>query len=200
MSGSWVAIEGGEACGKSTQARRLADRVGALLTREPGGTPLGAQLRALLLDPATGSLDARAEALLMLADRAQHTTEVLRPALVEGRRIVSDRSAGSTLAYQGFGRGLAIEELRRVSGWASGDLWPDLTVLLDLPLEAATARVADAPDRFEREADGFHAAVHEGFRALAAADPVGWAVVDGRGSIEDVGARIDAVVAERLGW
>lgn len=199
MSGRFVVFEGGEACGKSTQARLLADHLGAVLTHEPGGTPLGQELRRLLLDPASGAIDERAEALLMLADRAQHVATLIRPELREGRHVVSDRFAGSTLAYQGHGRGLPIDELRRLSAWASGDVHPDLTILLDVPLQVAAARAGAEPDRFEAEGGGFHARVRQGFRDLAAADPVGWAVVDGTGSIDEVTASVRSVLHDRLG-
>ena len=198
MKGRFVVFEGGEACGKSTQARVLADALGAVLTREPGGTPLGAELRRLLLDPASGELDIRAEALLMLADRAQHVASVVRPELLAGRHVVSDRFAGSTLAYQGYGRGLNVEELAHLSGWATGELWPDLTILLDVPLSVAAARVGEAPDRFEQAGEGFHTRVHEGFRFLAADDPDRWTVVDGTGTVDEVAERVRAVVRDQL--
>ena len=199
MKGRFVVFEGGEACGKSTQARVLADALGAVLTREPGGTPLGAELRRLLLDPASGELDIRAEALLMLADRAQHVASVVRPELLAGRHVVSDRFAGSTLAYQGYGRGLNVEELAHLSGWATGELWPDLTILLDVPLSVAAARVGEVPDRFEQAGEGFHTRVHEGFRFLAADDPDRWTVVDGTGTVDEVAERVRAVVRDQLG-
>ncbi|MBK9180251.1 MAG: dTMP kinase [Acidimicrobiales bacterium] len=197
--GRFIAFEGGEGSGKSTQAALLAERLGAVLTREPGGTPLGRRLRALLLDPATGSVDARAEALLMAADRAQHVAEVVRPALVGGRHVVSDRYAGSSIAYQGHGRGLEPEEIRRLSHWATGGLWPDLILLLDVPPEVAAARVGADLDRFEAEGAGFHQRVAAGFRAQAAADPARWVVIDGRGGVAEVAARVAAAVGERLG-
>jgi dTMP kinase len=130
VAGRFIAFEGGEGTGKSTQARRLAERLGARLTREPGGTPAGDRIRALLLDPSTGELDARAEALLLAADRAQHVATVIRPALDAGEDVVTDRYEGSSLAYQGHGRGLPLEEVLRISGWATGGLRPDLVVLL----------------------------------------------------------------------
>ncbi|HZA87181.1 MAG TPA: dTMP kinase, partial [Acidimicrobiales bacterium] len=123
--GRFVVLEGGEASGKSTQAARLAERLDAVLTREPGGTAIGAGLRDLLLDARTTGLADRAEALLMAADRAQHVAEVIRPALAAGRHVVSDRYVGSTLAYQGFGRGLPVDELRRLSAWAAHGVEPD---------------------------------------------------------------------------
>lgn len=193
-------MEGGEACGKSTQAARLASVLGAVLTREPGGTALGARLRALLLDPATSGLDPRAEALLMAADRAQHVAEVVAPALSAGRHVVTDRFVGSSLAYQGFGRGLALDDVARLSSFATEGLVADLSVLLVVPPAEARRRLGEAGrDRFESEPPGFHARVAEGFRASAGADPARWVVVDGTGSPDDVAARVRDAVRERLG-
>ncbi len=191
---TFIALEGGEGSGKSTQARLLAEALGAVLTHEPGGTEIGATIRRLVLDPATEGLDARAEALLMLADRAQHVATVIRPALERGRVVVTDRFSGSTLAYQGYGRGLDLEALAATSRWASGGLEPDVVVLLDV----AVGRTGGVPDRMESEEDGFHVRVAEGYRALAAADPVRWAVVDGSGSVEEVAALVWKAVHERL--
>jgi dTMP kinase len=198
LTGRFIALEGGEASGKSTQAAGLAARLGAVLTREPGGTALGGAIRSLLLDDVTASMDPRTEALLLAADRAQHVAEVVRPALDAGRDVVSDRSAGSSLAYQGFGRGLPLEEVRHLSSWATCDLWPDLVLLVVVPPEVAAARTTAAPDRLEAAGVEFHRRVAEGFRALADADPGRWVVIDGTGSVADVAARIDAAVAERL--
>ena len=184
-----IAFEGGEACGKSTQAGLLASRLGAVLTREPGGTAVGERVRAVLLDPAVGGLDARAEALLMAAARAQHVAEVVAPALAAGRDVVTDRFSHSSLAYQGYGRGLPLEEVRRLSDWATGGLWPDVVVLLDLPADVAEARRGH-PDRFEAEGREFHRRVEAGFRELAGADPGRWRVVDATGTIEEVAARV----------
>lgn len=197
--GRLVALEGGEASGKSTQAALLATALGAELTREPGGTPLGRALRDLLLSTAGPAVDARAEALLVVADRAQHAAAVLEPALSAGRWVVSDRYAASTLAYQGYGRGLDVEQLRRLCSWASGGLWPDLTVLLDVPAGTAAARRARGPDRFEAEDPDFHVRVAKGYLALARAEPACWAVVDGSGPCEVVAAAVATVVADRLG-
>ena len=188
-----IAFEGGEACGKSTQAALLASRLGAVLTREPGGTAVGERVRALLLDPAVSGLDARAEALLMAAARAQHVKEVVAPALAAGRDVVTDRFSHSSLAYQGHGRGLPLDEVRRLSDWATGGRWPDVVVLLDLPPEEAVAR-RGRPDRFEAESAEFHRRVEAGFRRLASAEPDVWRVVDGRGTVDEVAGRVwDAV-------
>jgi dTMP kinase len=196
--GRLIALEGGEASGKSTQARLLAASLGALRTREPGGTDIGRRIRAVVLAPDLGDLDGRAEALLMAADRAQHVAEVLEPALARGTDVVTDRFSGSSLAYQGFGRGLDIEEVRRLSAWAAGGLEPDLIVLLDVPLEIAARRRTAVDDRMEAEDATFHARVADGYRALAAADPDRWAVVDGTGPPDDVAERVSKVVAEHL--
>jgi len=196
--GRFIAFEGGEACGKSTQAARLADALDAVLTREPGGTAIGAQLRAVLLDPATVDLSARAEALLMAADRAQHVAEVIEPALAAGRHVVTDRFAGSSIAYQGHGRGLPVEEIRDLSMWATGGVWPDLVILLDVPPAEADRRLGAARDRMEAEPVSFHDAVIEGFRAQATAEPQRWVVIDGTPSIEVVSAAVVAAVVERL--
>jgi len=186
-----VVFEGGEGSGKSTQAALLATRLGAVLTREPGGTEIGSRIRAVVLDAAVGAaLDVRAEALLMAADRAQHVAEVIRPALSAGRDVVCDRFTGSTLAYQGYARGLPVDELSWLSAWATGELEPDVVILLDVPSEVAVSRMKTEPDRMEAAGDDFHRRVVEGYRALAAADPGRWRVVDGSGSVEEVEARV----------
>ena len=198
--GRLVAFEGGEACGKSTQAARLAEALGAVLTREPGGTVLGTRLRALLLDVDTAGLDPRAEALLLAADRAQHVAEVVAPALGAGRHVVTDRFAGSSLAYQGAGRGLDLGAVASLSAFATGGLAPDLNVLLLVPPAEARRRLGEAGrDRFESEPPGFHARVAAGFAALAAADPARWAPVDATGPPDEVAERVRDAVRERLG-
>lgn len=196
--GKFVVLEGGEGCGKSTQARRLAARLDAVLTREPGGTAIGEQVRGLLLDRAMGGLDPRAEALLMAADRAQHVAEIVRPALDTGRHVVSDRYVHSSMAYQGYGRGLPVEEVHDISAWATHGLWPDVVVLLDVPGDVAQRRLGTL-DRFEAEGGGFHERVVAGFRAMAAEDPDLWVVVDGVGTVDEVAARILAAVGDRIG-
>lgn len=201
MTGArFIAFEGGEASGKSTQAARLASALGALLTREPGGTELGSHIRRLVLRPdAGGPVSARAEALLLAADRAQHVSEVIRPALAAGRDVVSDRYAGSSLAYQGYGRDLGLSEMRRLSDWASAGLWPDLVILLEVPVAVAKRRLAATgagPDRLEAAGDEFHQRVADGFRALAQACPETWRVVDGTGDPDMVFAQVQRVVAE----
>ncbi len=193
-----MVLEGGEGCGKSTQASLLAERLGAVLTREPGATEVGERIRALVLDPASTDLDARAEALLMTAARAQHVAEVIRPALEEGRHVVSDRFTGSLLAYQGYGRGLPLDDLRSLSRFATGGLDADLVVLLDLPPAVAAQRGGVRPDRLESAGGAFHQRVRQGFAALAAADPGRWVVVDAGGSPSEVAGRVWAVTRARL--
>jgi dTMP kinase len=194
-----IAIEGIDGSGKSTQARLLADFLGALLTHEPGDTALGSRLRTLLLDASGSDITVRAEALLMAADRAQHVAEVVAPALDAGRWVVTDRFSASTLAYQGYGRGLDVEELRSLAGWAAGGLTPDLTVLVDLPSELAPTRRGQTADRLERLDAGFHERVRHGYLDMASADPVGWVVVDGVPARDDVAAAVRDAVTERLG-
>lgn len=198
--GTYVAFEGLEGCGKSTHVARLAERLGAVATREPGGTPVGAALRAAMLDPANTSLSPRAEALLMAADRAQHVAEVVRPALEAGRHVVSDRSVYSSLAYQGHGRRLGEDAVRRVNDWALDGTWPDLVVLIDVPLDVLAERMKKRDlDRFEREDRAFFERVHAGFLSMAAAEPARFAVVDGTPPKDELHATIAATVAARLG-
>lgn len=187
--GRFVAFEGGEACGKSTQATRLAQSIDALLTREPGGTALGEEVRALLLH-ADHDVDARAEALLMAAARAQHVREVIEPALRGGRHVVTDRFTASSLAYQGGGRGLALDEVRALSAFATDGLEPDLYVLLDLDPAAAAARRTRAQDRMESAGDEFHRRVRDAFLVLAAEDPDRWLVLDAAGAVDDLAAAV----------
>jgi dTMP kinase len=180
--GVFVVFEGGEGAGKSTQVKRLAAALEdkgheVVVTREPGATPVGAQIRALLLDPTT-SLSARAEALLYAADRAQHVAIVIRPALERGAVVISDRYVDSSLAYQGAGRELDTDEVAELSRWATGGLRPDVTVLLDIDPAVGLARATGSPDRIEQESLAFHRAVRQGFLDLAAAEPARYLVVN----------------------
>jgi dTMP kinase len=197
--GRFIVFEGGEGCGKSTQAALLAERLDALLTREPGATAVGAKLRELVLSMGTEGLDDRAEALIMAADRAQHVTEVVEPALESGRHVVCDRYIGSSVAYQGYGRGLDPDMVRAVSGWAAGGLWPDLVVLLLVPDAVARGRIGTARDRIEAAGEEFHRRVIDGFREQAADEPEHWVEVDGTGTPEEVGERVLDAVADVLG-
>ena len=198
--GCYIAFEGSEGSGKSTHARRLAVELDAVLTFEHGGTPIGKLVRAILADPANSEMTDKTEALLIAADRAQHIEQVVRPALEAGRDVVSDRSIYSSLAYQGYGRGLPLDEVRAVNEWAIDGCWPDLVVLLDVPAEQLAHRMRRRElDRFERSGPEFYARVAEGFRRLAAADPKRWVVVDGRGSIQEVANAVRDAVRERVG-
>lgn len=196
----YIAFEGAEGCGKSTQARRLAEQIDAVLTRETGGTAIGRRLREILHDVDVTDLDDHAETLIVAADRAQHVAEVVRPALAAGRHVVSDRSVYSSLAYQGYGRGLPVDEVRAVNQWALGDTWPDLVVLLTVPPAVAAERMSRRElDRFEQAGDEFHDRVDAGFAEMAAADPHRWLVVDASGPVDAVARRIRDGVTERLG-
>jgi len=197
--GFFIAFEGGEGTGKSTQAGRLADRIGATLTREPGGTPVGEQIRSLVLDPGL-AVAPRTEALLMAAARAQHVADVIWPALASGRHVVTDRFTGSSLAYQGLARGLGVAEVAALSAFATDGLVPDAVVLLDLPVAAAAARLTGERDRMEREALDFHERVTEGFRTLASAHADTWLVVDASDPVDDVERAVWAALAPALGW
>jgi dTMP kinase len=196
----YIAFEGAEGCGKSTQAGRLGEALDAVITRETGGTPIGRRLREILHDTSVTDLDDHAETLIVAADRAQHLAEVVRPALAAGRHVVSDRSVYSTLAYQGYGRGLPIEDVRRINEWAVGKTWPDLVVLLTVPDDVTAERMRRRQlDRFEQAGDDFHRRVDNGFAEMAAADPAHWIVVDASGPKDVVAKRIRNAVRERLG-
>jgi dTMP kinase len=198
--GRLLALEGIDGSGKTTQARALSAALGARLTHEPGATALGVALRRLLLAPEAPPISLRAEALLMAADRAEHVSVLVAPALAGGEWVVSDRFSGSTLAYQGYGRGLNIAALGRIVEWAAAGLAPDLSILVDVPVDVAQNRLApSAPDRFERLGPGFAHSVREGFLALATADPAHWVVVDGTTDPASLSARILATVHERVG-
>ena len=199
-AGRYIVLEGAEGCGKSTHAARLAAALDAVLTRETGGTAIGQRIREILHDTSVTNLSDRSEALLVAADRAQHIDEVVRPALAEGRHVVSDRSVYSSLAYQGYGRGLDLAEVRAINTWAMHGAWPDLVVFIDVDEEslAQRMRLRDL-DRFERAGDAFHARVRAGFREMAAADPLHWVTIDGTAAKDDVQAAICVAVAERLG-
>lgn len=218
----FLVVEGGDGAGKSTQVERLASFLrdagrDPVVTREPGGTAVGAAIRDLLLDPANAGLSPRAEALLYAADRAQHVLEVIRPALEAGRVVISDRYLDSSLAYQGLARGLGVGAIEDISRWATGDLLPDLVILLDVAAPEGRRRLSGAygaagadrasgagraagrmADRIEQEGDAFHAKVANAYWALSRAYPGRFAVVDGGGSPDEVAAAIRRHVGKLL--
>jgi dTMP kinase len=200
VTGHFIAFEGGEGSGKSTQARRLAERLGsrALFTFEPGDSALGAEVRRLLLDSPALEITDRAEALLMAADRAQHVVEVIQPALQAGRTVITDRFAGSSVAYQGHGRQLSATEVEQLSRWATDGLWPDLIVLLEVSPRDAELRLARAKDRVELAGESFHLRVHDGFLVQAMEDPDRWVIIDGTAPEDEVAAAIWEVVSIRF--
>ena len=200
----FITFEGIEGSGKSTQLRRLAERIpGAVVTKEPGGTPLADRIRAILLD-SSSHLDPIAELFLFAASRRQHVVEIIRPALDRGATVLCDRFTDSTLAYQGFGRRIDLDKLRMLNGWATDSLTPDLTLLFDLPedvgLSRARSRNAEAvmdEGRFEAEELRFHQRVREGYLALAIAEPSRFAVINGEGDVDDVYARVETELGKR---
>lgn len=212
MRGRFITFEGIEGCGKTTQIRLagdfLRDRgIPVVVTEEPGGTALGEGLRSILLTRKAFDLCREAELFLFLADRAQHVRELIRPALQEGRWILCDRFSDATLAYQGFGRGMDTEFVRRMCDLASGSLRPDMTLLFDLPVEAglrrALERVAGSgngtpEDRFEREALGFHEKVRDGYLHLAKTEPDRFCVIDGSRTVMDVHRDVALHLSARL--
>jgi dTMP kinase len=199
-AGRYIALEGAEGCGKSTHAARLAAALDAVLTRETGGTDIGRRIRAILHDTTVTNLSDRAEALLVAGDRAQHIDEIVRPALAAGRHVVSDRSVFSSLAYQGYGRGLDLTEVRTINTWAMHGAWPDLVVFIDVDEVSLAQRMRGRDlDRFEQAGEEFHARVRAGFRAMAAADPQHWVTIDGGAAKDSVATAIRTAVTERLG-
>jgi dTMP kinase len=206
VSGLLFAFEGGEGTGKTTQLRVLADALtergyDVVVTHEPGDSPVGARLRELLLDPAT-AITAQTEALLYAADRAEHVAHVVAPALARGAIVLTDRYIDSSIAYQAFGRGLDIEEVIRTSRWATGGLLPDLTLLLDLPVEDGLRRArgrSGRADRLEAEAIDFHERVRTGFLQLAKTEPARYAVIAADAAADQVADEVRAAVFAVLG-
>jgi dTMP kinase len=202
MAGRFITFEGGEGCGKSTQIRLLAERLRAAgkdveLLREPGGTALAERIRSLVREMSDDPPNARAETLLFLASRAQLVGNVMRPALESGKWVLCDRFADSTFAYQGYGRGLDLAELKALNSFATGGLAPDLTVLLKVDPATAAARMrareqatGTSADRMERAGAAFHARLNAGFLALAAAEPERFAAIDADGTVEEVSERV----------
>jgi dTMP kinase len=205
--GRFITVEGGEGAGKSTQVALLVaalERAGisALATREPGGSSGAEAIRRLLLEGEGARWDAQSETLLLTAARRDHVTRVIEPALARGMWVVSDRFADSTLAYQGYGRGLAAAEIAALQRFALGDFAPDLTLILDLPAEAGLARAAarsPSADRFERLDPSFHDRLRQGYREIAAAEPGRCVLIDASGDPEAVHRDVLAAVAQRLG-
>ncbi len=203
-SGLFVTFEGGEGSGKSTQSELLKERLDALgrkvvLLREPGGTALGEDIRELVLHRRSG-LASETETLLFLAARADLTSSVIRPALDEGSVVVCDRFGDSTVVYQGYGRGLELSSIRSLNRWATGGLVPEVTVLLDVPVEVGRRRKHGDDDTFQREPDSFHQRVREGYRYLAASEPDRWLVIDGTLPPDEIAAfvweRVQAALSE----
>ncbi|GAB2632044.1 hypothetical protein GCM10027270_20340 [Nocardioides ginkgobilobae] len=192
--GLFVCFEGGEGSGKSTQSRLLREHLEqqgheVLLTFEPGDTPVGAELRRIVLSPETGALSDRTEVLLYAADKAEHVDTVVLPALERGAVVVTDRYVDSTLAYQGAGRTLPVADVAHVARWATGDLRPHLTVVLDLEPSAGLGRF-EGRDRIEGESLEFHQRVRQAFLDMAAADPEHYLVLDARAAVDEIAAAI----------
>jgi dTMP kinase len=205
-TGVFVCFEGGEGTGKSTQARALASTLTdrgfrTLLTFEPGDTAVGKELRRIVLDPATGELSHRTEVLLYAADKAEHVDTVVLPALERGEVVITDRYVDSNLAYQGAGRALDVGEVERVARWATRDLRPHLTVVLDLDPEHGLERF-DGRDRIEGESSDFFLRVREAFLTLAAADPDHYLVIDAGRPAEEiaqvVATRVEPLLAQAV--
>jgi dTMP kinase len=201
--GMFIALEGGEGAGKTTQARLLAiwlreQGYDVVTTREPGATKVGMRLRAVLLDTAHAGLSARAETLLYAADRAEHVATVINPALDRGAVVVTDRYVDSSLAYQGAGRQLPAAEVARVNQWATGGLVPDLTVLLDMPPAHGLGRRARSADRLEAEPLDFHERVRTGFLSLARAEPERYLVLDASRPVGELSREIQERIRDML--
>ena len=203
LKGLFITFEGLDGCGKSTQMELVAGALRergyvVLVTREPGGTELGESIRDLLLDPRHHGMSARAEALLYAAARAQLVEQVVRPALDDGQVVLCDRYLDSSLAYQGYGRGLGTEDIVTLNVWATECLFPDLTLFLDLEDSIRSTRLAAVPDRLEAEDDEFHQRVAEGYRSLLSLHPHRIRRVEARGSESEVQDRVRAVIEEEL--
>jgi dTMP kinase len=201
--GVFVCFEGGEGSGKSTQSRLLAERLESIghvvrLTFEPGDTPVGAEMRRIVLSPETGELSDRTEVLLYAADKAEHVDTVVVPALERGEVVITDRYVDTTLAYQGAGRGLDLREVEEVARWATGDLRPHLTIVLDVDPREGLGRF-EGRDRIEAESLDFHERARQSFLDLAAADADHYLVLDARADRDEIAARILARVTPLLG-
>lgn len=202
MSGSFIVFEGGEGAGKSTQERLLAEWLAqqghtVVRTREPGGTPAGEVIRTVLLSNEYAGLTDRAEALLFAAARGEHVAQVIRPALQAGSIVVCDRYLDSSVAYQGYGRDLGAERVRSLSLWATHDLLPDLTVLLDIDPVVGLSRV-QSPDRLESEPIEYHQRVRQAFLDIASTDPKRYLIVDASEDAGAIAGQIRSRVAEMI--
>lgn len=200
--GVFITFEGGDGSGKSTQIQSVRDWFESrgrevIVTREPGGTELGTEIRRLVQN-GPEDVDARTEALLYAADRAYHVATVIGPALERGAVVLGDRYIDSSLAYQGAARSLGVDEIASLSAWATRGLYPSLTFLLDLPPEVGARRRTDAPDRMERESMDFHERVRHQYLRLADAEPERIVVIDAVGTIEEVFSEIRGVLVERF--
>ncbi len=204
-TGLFIAIEGGEGAGKSTQSKRISQHLEALgyevvITREPGGTPTAEKIRSILLDPEIDDMPDQTEALLFAAARADHAHNKIRPALERGAIVICDRYIDSSVAYQGAARGLGVDRIRALSEWATGELLPDFTIYLDVPAEAGGERM-DGTDRMEIQSRDFHVRVQQAFRDIAAASTQPNVVIDATLSIEQVSQaiieKLDSILANR---
>ena len=203
MRGLFITFEGIEHCGKTTQSRLIADRLrntrrSVVLTREPGGTPLGTAIRELVLQPSTDPIDTTAELLLFAADRAQHVRTLIQPALADGKVVISDRFHDSTRAYQGYGRGIDMDTIDRAISLATGGLEPDLTILMDVDVETSRARAETNDDRIEQDSNAFFDRVRHGFLEIARNSASRIIVVNGTEPTQDVTARVADEVDRRL--
>ena len=200
--GVFITFEGGDGSGKSTQIQSVRDWFESrgrevVVTREPGGTELGTEIRRLVQN-GPEDVDARTEALLYAADRAYHVATVIAPALERGAVVLGDRYIDSSLAYQGAARSLGVDEIASLSAWATRGLYPSLTFLLDLPPEVGARRRTDAPDRMERESMDFHERVRHEYLRLADAEPDRIVVIDAVGTVDEVFSEIRGVLVERF--
>jgi len=205
LKGRFITLEGGEGAGKSTQLAYVHQRLLAAgktvhMTREPGGTELGEKIRALLLDPSNTAMHSDTELLLMFAARAQHLAQLIRPALERGEWVLCDRFTDATYAYQGGGRGIDMARIGALEDWVQGNLRPDLTLLLDLPVEVGMARAGERGelDRFEQEQQAFFDRVRAAYRQRAADEPGRYRVIDASQTIEQVQRQLDTALAPIL--